>query len=412
MDLDRFKTVNDSLGHAIGDQLLVAAVARLRAVLREGDTLARLGGDEFVALLDGVADLPEALRVAEGLHAALAEPLAVEGRALFATVSIGVALRSAPEEGPEDLLRFADAALYRAKEAGRACTEAFYPGMSAAALERLELEHDLRRAVAREELRVHYQPKVDLTSGQVVGLEALVRWQHPERGMVAPGAFIPLAEETGLIAPIGRWVLGEACCQLVAWQERHPGKAAPLVSVNISARQFRNPDLAGEVAATLADTGLDPGLLKLEITETAAMAQLETSIATLAALRNLGVRLAIDDFGAGYSSLAYLQSLPVDTLKIDRSFFEDVARNRAIVRAVTDLAHGLGLDVTAEGLETAVQVAWAREAGCDRGQGYYFARPLPADELEALWAAGLRFALPDVAASYPDPRSGGIPRRR
>jgi diguanylate cyclase (GGDEF)-like protein/PAS domain S-box-containing protein len=394
LDLDRFKTVNDSLGHAVGDRLLVSATARLRAALRDGDTLARLGGDEFVVLLDEVTDLPEALRVADRLHAALVAPLLVEGRELFATASIGVALRSSPDDTPEDLLRFADVALYRAKEAGRACTEAFYPGMSASTLERLELEHDLRLALERGELVAYFQPKVDLATGMVSGLEALVRWLHPGRGLVPPGDFIPLAEETGLIAPIGRWVLAEACRQLVAWRACFPGRVAPFVSVNLSARQFRNPDLVAEVAAVLAETGLPPTMLTLEVTETVAMARPEEGIATLEALKALGVRLALDDFGTGYSSLAYLQQLPVDGLKIDRAFFRSGERNRVIVRAVTDLARGLGLEVTAEGLETPEQVAWACDVGCDWGQGFYFSRPVPAEEIAVLWELGLTFDLP------------------
>lgn len=394
LDLDRFKHINDAFGHATGDQFLVAVAARLVTVVRESDTLARLGGDEFAVLLEHVGDLMEAMRLAERLHLALAAPIAVEGRDLVAGTSVGVALQSAPDDGPEELLRFADVALYRAKEAGRGCTEVFYPGMSARALERLELERDLRGAIEGKELGLHYQPKVDLVTGRVTGLEALVRWWHPVRGLVSPGDFIGVAEETGLIVPLGRWVLREACRQLRAWQEAYPDAITPIVAVNLSPRQFRHPDLVGDVAAALAEAGLDPALLRLEITETVAMDSPEAAIGALRALKSLGVSLALDDFGTGYSSLAYLQRLPVDAIKIDRSFFAGGERNRAIIKAVADLGHGLGLEVIAEGLETAEQVIWARGAGFERGQGFHFARPLSGEEIARLWGAGLRFQLP------------------
>ncbi len=394
LDLDRFKMVNDSLGHAAGDQLLITVAERLRAVLGAGDTLARFGGDEFAALLEGVSDVEEALRIADRIHAALQAPVPVDDHVFFATTSIGLALGSGVANTPEDLLRFADVALYRAKDAGRACTEIYSASMSARALERLGLERDLRKALEQQELQLYYQPKVDLTTGRVSGLEALVRWQHPKRGLIPPGSFIPLAEETGLIVQIGRWTLNEACRQIREWQDRYPRSAVPFMAVNLSARQFRYPGLAHDIATALADAHLPAYQLLLEITETVAMAKTDDTITTLETLKALGVGLAINDFGTGYSSLAYLQQLPVQTLKIDRSFFRDDAHNGAIVRAVTDLAHGLGLEVTAEGLETADQVLLARAAGCDRGQGYYFARPLPTDALEELWRTGLSFDLP------------------
>ena len=399
LDMDRFKTVNDSLGHGVGDRLLVAVAARLRTCLRDADTLARLGGDEFAILLEGIADLGEASRSAERLHAALQAPLWVEGREIYAPMSIGIALRSGLDDISADLLRFADVALYRAKEGGGGTSAIFYPGMSVQALEQLDLERDLRQAIEREELRVYYQPIVSLATGQITRLEALLRWQHPTRGLVPPNAFIPLAEKTGLIVPIGRWVLAAACRQLRAWQVAHPAVAAPLLSVNLSARQFRHPDLLADVAATLAETGLAPRQLVLEVTETVAMDGAETAIGTLEALHRMGVSLAIDDFGTGYSSLSYLQRLPVDTLKIDRAFFREQQQNRAIVRAVATLAHGLGLAVIAEGLETTDQIAWARAAGCDGVQGFYFAPPLPHVVIETLWQSGLVFSVPDQQAS-------------
>jgi diguanylate cyclase (GGDEF)-like protein len=414
LDLDRFKTVNDSLGHAAGDRLLIAVATRLQGCLRDGDTVARLGGDEFAILMEGVADPVEPLRVAERILATLQEPLPLDGRELVATASVGIALSTDSEDTPADLLRFADVALYRAKEAGRACYAIFYPGMNADALERLELEHDLRGAVSQgacAEFRLLYQPLVDLATGRVAGVEALVRWQHPARGLVSPGDFIPLAEETGLIVPLGRWVLGEACRQLRAWQLAYPDQPAPTLAVNLSARQFRHPDLVSDIVSTLAATDLAPCHLQLEVTETVAMERAEETVATLAALKALGLSLAIDDFGTGYSSLSYLQRLPVDVLKIDRSFFRADERNRAIVQAVAALAHGLGLDVTAEGLETAEQVAWARAAGGDRGQGYYFAHPLRTEELDALWAADLTFALPG-GGQAPVPRAPAPMRQR
>ena len=414
LDLDRFKQVNDTLGHAVGDELLITVTALLRGCLRDTDTLARFGGDEFALLLEDIGELAEALRVADRLLAALAPALPVAGRDLVVSASIGIALSTGGDDTPADLLRFADVALYRAKDVGRGCYEIFYPGMDGTALARLELEHDLRGALARDELRVHYQPLVDLGTGHVAALEALVRWGHPTRGLVPPGDFIPIAEEIGLIVPLGRWVLTEACRQVQAWRATYPGVPAPALAVNLSSRQFRHPALVADVAAALAASGLAAERLFLEITETVAMERIEETLATLAALKALGVRLALDDFGTGHSSLAYLQRLPLNMLKIDRSFFRDTVENRAIVRAVAELAHGLGLGVTAEGLETAEQVAWASAIGCERGQGFYFARPLPPEALAACWAAGLTFALPRTGSVAPATPGGGAapPRER
>lgn len=395
VDLDRFKTINDSLGHAAGDQLLIAVAARLRGELREEDTLARLGGDEFAILLVEPVTLAAVEQVATRLLAALEPPVVVDGRDLQVLASIGIALSTPTASTSEDLLRFADLALYRAKAVGGAGWEVFSPALNGAALARLELEHDLRQAMERGEFHLAYQPQIDLRSGQSTALEALLRWTHPMRGAVSPDEFIPLAEEIGLIVPLGHFVLRQACRQLREWQERYPDVTAPHLAVNLSAREFRQPDLVAAVAAALADSGLLPGQLILEITETVAMEQLEESIVTLSALRALGVRLAIDDFGTGYSSLAYLQRLPVQCLKIDRAFSPEGERNRTIVQAVTTLAHGLGLAVTVEGLETAAQVAWARAVGCDHGQGYHFAPALTVTQAAALWERGLQYSLPE-----------------
>jgi len=324
-------TVNES--DAAGDQLLITVAERLRAVLGAGNTLARFGGDEFAALLEGVSDVEEALRITDRIHVALQAPVPVDDHVFFATTSIGLALGSGVANTPEDLLRFADVALYRAKDAGRACTEIYSASMSARALERLGLERDLRKALEQQELQLYYQPKVDLTTGRVSGLEALVRWQHPKRGLIPPGSFIPLAEETGLIVQIGRWTLNEACRQIREWQDRYPRSAVPFIAVNLSARQFRHPGLAHDIATALADAHLPAYQLLLEITETVAMAKTDDTITTLDTLRALGVGLAIDDFGTGYSSLAYLQQLPVQTLKIDRSFFRDDAQGMTCTMA-------------------------------------------------------------------------------
>ena len=311
----------------------------------------------------------------------------IAGHEVVITVSIGIALSSSRETDPAALLRAADTAMYAAKQTGKARYEVFQAAMGSRALEQLELEADLRRALERGELRLHYQPKVELGTGAVVGVEALVRWEHSVRGMVPPGEFIPVAEEMGLILPIGHWILQEACRQAREWREQHWAGGPIEVCVNVSARQFGHPGLVGEVARVLAETGLDPGCLVLEITESAVMEDAASTIATLRDLKDLGVRLAIDDFGTGYSSLAYLHRLPVDVLKIDRSFVDGLGReaeDTAIVRSVLGLAHSLGLQVVAEGVETAEQVEGLRALGCKIAQGYYFSRPLPPAALEEL----------------------------
>ena len=382
-DLDRFKVINESLGHAVGDQLLGAVGRRLAEALRPADTLARLGGDEFAVLVDGVAGEAAAEGLARRMVEALAAPFLVEGRDTYITASVGVAVSRAVGQSASDLLRAAEIALYRAKADAGNRVALFHPRMSATSMDRLELELDLRLAIERDELRVFYQPLVDLRSGRTLGHEALVRWEHPSRGLLSPLSFIPLAEETGLILPIGDVVLAEACRQARAWQCADPRLADLVVSVNLSARQFAQPDLSARIATVLTETGLPPATLELEITESLAMSDAEATGVTLRTLHELGVRVALDDFGTGYSSLAYLSQLPLDVIKIDRSFvagLQDSPANLAIVRAVLGLAQGLGMAVTAEGIEREDQLAALRDAGCDRGQGFLFARPLPAAE--------------------------------
>jgi diguanylate cyclase (GGDEF)-like protein/PAS domain S-box-containing protein len=390
LDLDRFKVINESLGHAAGDRLLELVGRRLSECLRPGDTVARFGGDEFAVLLDTVRDVDDALLVAERIEAELRAPFELDGRDTYVGASMGIVLGRAGSTEPGELLRDAEIALYRAKADSTTRHALFEPGMSAAVAERLDLENDLRRAVERDELRLHYQPLVDLATDRIVGLEALVRWQHPTRGLVPPLSFIPLAEENGLILPIGRWVLETACRQARAWQVAFPTDPPILMSVNLSATQFARADLVEQVSAILTETGLRPACLELEITESVLMDESDTGIRALQALRELGVKLVLDDFGTGYSSLSYLKHLPLDTIKIDRSFVSELTgddANVAIVQAVISLAHGLGIDVVAEGIETAEQLARLRELMCDRGQGYYYARPLPADELAELLRA-------------------------
>jgi diguanylate cyclase (GGDEF)-like protein len=385
LDLDRFQVINESVGHMVGDRLLMAVGQRLAGCLRPGDTVARFGGDEFGVILDPVADGAEAVRIAEGLATELRVPFSQGGREWFISASIGIAVGDAGRVTPEELLREAEIAMVRAKEDPNRRLLLFEPTMSTAMLERIDLENDLRAALVRGELRAHYQPIVDLHDRRIVGFEALVRWQHPTRGLIPPLSFIPMAEETGLIAPLGRWVLETACRQAVAWRGRTAGP--PLVmSVNLSARQFVQPDLVEEVAGILTMTGMEPGELELEITESVLMDQSEGGVRTLRRLRELGVRLVLDDFGTGYSSLSYLKHLPLDTIKIDRSFVVglDGKADRSIVEAVLALAHGLGIGVVAEGIETETQRGQLVALGCDLGQGYLFSRPVPAIEATRL----------------------------
>ncbi|HEV7665104.1 MAG TPA: EAL domain-containing protein [Chloroflexota bacterium] len=387
LDLDRFKVVNDSLGHAIGDALLVEVANRLSACLRVGDTAARLGGDEFTVLLEDVVDESEALEVAQRIAEALRLPITLDGRAVFVSASIGIALSGPNCQDTDGLLRNADLALYRAKSEGRARHALFDPSMEARAVERLEVETGLRRALDRGELRVYFQPVVDLATGRVNELEALARWDRPGRGIVSPDVFIPVAEETGLIVPIGLWVLEEACRWAQHWQGLSLSEQPLVVSVNLSARQFQNPDLLSDIKRTLRETGLNPHRLKLEITESVVMQDAQATIETLRALKVLGIQVAIDDFGTGYSSLSYLKRLPVDTLKIDRTFVNGLGfdtQDTAIVDSVVALARTLQLSVTGEGVETQAQARHLRQLGCERGQGFLFARPLPPKDVERL----------------------------
>jgi diguanylate cyclase (GGDEF)-like protein len=388
LDLDRFKVINDSLGHMAGDQLLVEIARRLEGAMRPGDTVSRLGGDEFVVLLDDLGDAGEAESVAARLQRQLSVPCDLDGHEVFTTVSIGIAHGSTGYHRPEDLLRDADTAMYRAKQLGKARHEVFDQAMHARAMDLLRLEKDLRWAVERGELFIQYQPIVSLDTGALRGFEALVRWQHPERGLILPAKFIPLAEETGLIIPIGRWVLGEACRQMRQWQQLSPTDAPLPINVNLSGRQFMQPDLLEQIREILRETGLDPRSLKLEITESVVMEDIDTATRTLEQLRALGVELGIDDFGTGYSSLSYLQRFPVGTLKIDRSFISRITESDGtaeIVRTIMKLAQTLGMEVVAEGVETERQRAQLKALECEFGQGYYFSRPMDREAAEELF---------------------------
>jgi diguanylate cyclase (GGDEF)-like protein/PAS domain S-box-containing protein len=384
LDLDRFKVVNDSLGHEAGDRLLVSVAERLAACARQDDTVARLGGDEFAVLLSDLSEPERATQIAERMIAALNTPVRLGSHEVVTATSVGI-VTSTPQHTAIDMLRDADVALYRAKMRGRGRYEVFDEAMNARALERLDMESALRRALERGELEVHYQPKVELATGRFSGMEALVRWRHPQRGLLAPTHFIPLAEETGLIRPLGQWVLEEACRQTRIWREETPD-ATIVTSVNLSASEFQQSTLCEDVACALRSSGVDPRCIQLEITESVAMENAESAVATLHRLRALGVQLAIDDFGTGYSSLAYLKRFPVDALKIDRTFITGLmqaSEDASIVDAVVSLAHALNLLVVAEGVETAEIAARLAALGCELGQGYYFAKPLPRDQAAA-----------------------------
>jgi len=396
LDLDGFKMINDSMGHLIGDQLLLGVANRLEKCLRSTDTVARLGesftvarlgGDEFTVLLDDLKDPNDAKSAADRLMKALAPPFILGGKEVFTSVSIGIALSNTAYEQAEDMLRDADTAMYRAKSLGKARFEVFDADMRASVMARLQLETDLRGALEREEFRNFYQPIVSLDSGQIVGFEALLRWQHPTRGLLGPEEFILVAEETGLIRELGWWNLREACRQMSDWRTGPNGRPDLIISVNLSAKQFLQPNLVVDIRKLLHELSLSPDALKLEITESAVMADPSAAVEMLQQIKSIGIHLAIDDFGTGYSSLSYLHRFPLDTLKIDRSFIRDMQEDgegMEIARTILPMANNLRLDVVAEGVETLEQVALLKQLHCKYAQGYYFSKPLSAENSTAL----------------------------
>jgi len=399
LDLDRFKVINDSLGHNFGDKLLKSVALRLLQTVREADTVARLGGDEFVILLAEVAEADDVGLLAARILRNLSEPHQIDGREIMVTASLGISLTPKDSDSGATLIRNADIAMYRAKREGGGVFSFYAPEMNQRAIETMELESALHQALEHKEFCLHYQPKVDMASGRITGCEALVRWQHPLRGMVMPNNFIPLAEETGLIVPLGAWVLEEACRQIRAWQAE--GLPSLSVAVNLSARQFRKGDLPLLVREILQKTELDPNLLELEMTESMVMDNPAKAISIMEGLKLIGARLSLDDFGTGYSSFASLSRFPIDHLKIDRSFIVDIVTNpnsATIATSIIAMAHHMRLKVIAEGVETEAQLAYLRKHGCDEVQGYFFSRPLPADEFDALLRQDMYFPAAITAA--------------
>jgi len=390
LDLDRFKDVNDNLGHFAGDELLRAVARRLEACLRPEDTVARLSGDEFAILLESIAETSDAGRVAERIEEALSFPINLGGAEITTSVSMGIVTSTLAQDQPEQLLRSADMAMYRAKAAGRARYEMFDRTMHADALHRLQLETDLRRAVERNEFRLHYQPLISLRTGRVIGLEALLRWEHPDRGLVQPNEFIPVAEETGLIVRIGRWVLGEACAQLRQWQRARRRTEPLTIGVNLSVRQFAQPDLVNQLSRVISESGIPPESLRLEITEAAIIDRGGTAAVVLDQIRALGARIHLDDFGTGYSPLIYLHRLPIDAIKVDRAFVSTMdsdEKNLQLVRTILTFARIVGLSTVAEGVSSAEQLRELRALECEHGQGYLFSAPIPHDAVSDLLAA-------------------------
>jgi diguanylate cyclase (GGDEF)-like protein len=408
IDVDRFKNINDSLGHLAGDQLLGGIVQRLQESLRATDlvcriehdaTLARLGGDEFTILLDCVGSAKDAEAVAARLQTAVASPFDLGGCEVFTSISIGIVMSDARYGSAQDMLRDADTAMYRAKALGKARCVVFDTSMRVAAANRLQIETDLRHALERDEFRIHYQPILHLAQERLAGFEALLRWHHPVRGLVSPNEFIPAAEETGLIVPIGLWVLATACRQMREWDRAFPQRAGLSINVNLSGRQLMHPGIVRSVADVLAESGLAPGRLKLEVTETVVLESSGTVAKVLNDLHALGVKLGLDDFGTGYSSLSYLRQFPFQTLKIDRSFVAamDDAESVEIIRAILSMGVALAMDVTAEGIETAEQAALLKKLACGSGQGFYYQKPLSSDDAVALLRSQ-KYAGPNAGA--------------
>lgn len=384
IDIDRFKIINDSLGHQAGDELLLKITNKLRTLIRPNDMVARLGGDEFVILFEDVSNPNQVTQIAQRLLDELQKPISISGEDIYASVSIGIAISSTDYENADDIVRDADLAMYRAKLNGKSRYEIFDATIHSGAVSQLHVEKDLRRACEEKEFALHYQPIVLLNQEKIIGFEALVRWKHPTRGLVPPDEFIPIAEETGVIIQLGKWILFEACRQMREWQAKFPLSNDLMVSVNLSTRQLEKADLAEQVKEILEETGLNPKCLRLEITESVIMNNAELAVITVNQLRNLGVRVSIDDFGTGYSSLSYLHRFPVDTLKVDRSFINRIGskgENTEIVQTIITLAYNLNMDVVAEGVETIEQLDFLKEINCSYGQGYYYSRPL--DNLSA-----------------------------
>jgi diguanylate cyclase (GGDEF)-like protein len=385
LDLDNFKHINDSLGHMTGDRLLQQVTRRLLSITREDDTIARLGGDEFVLLMEEVKDTADIISLAQKILDKLNERFEINGQSIFVGCSIGISLYPEDGDSAETLLKNADAAMYRTKDEGRNSYNFYTREMTASAYDRITLEGSLRRAIEQDELTVYYQPQKSLTTDRYVGLEALVRWHHPEHGILPPGRFLPVAEATGLIVPLGNWVLKSACRQMVEWQRT--GLPIDTVSVNLAGKQIRRDDLVESIASALDETGCRPEWLELEVTEGFIMSEIHASIDALRQLRDMGIKLAIDDFGTGYSSLSYLKKLPINRLKIDRSFVQDLADDNddaAIVKAIVSLGHSLQLEIVAEGVETPYQENYLRQLGCEMGQGYLYSQPLPSAQIEVL----------------------------